>query len=45
MMANSPDPDQAPRSAASDLSLHYLSMSLNGILSINGLNSIHIFRF
>ena len=35
--ANSVDPDQTPRSAASDLGLHCLPASLLGKLSINGL--------
>ena len=30
------DPDQTPRSAASDLDLHCLQMSLYGTLGING---------
>ena len=37
-MANSVDPDQTPRSAASDLGLHCLSMSLLWDAGINGLS-------
>ena len=36
--ANSIDPDQMPRSAASDLGLHYLPCPFNGTLGINGLS-------
>ena len=32
LLANSEDPDQTPRSVASDLGLHYLPMSQNGTL-------------
>ena len=35
--ANSVDLDQTPRSAASDLGLHYLPMSICVTLGINGL--------
>ena len=41
MVANSEDPDQTPRSAASDLGLHCLPMSQkNGTLGLYGLNYI-----
>ena len=36
--ANSTDPDQTPRSAASDLGLHCLLMSILGDANINGLS-------
>ena len=38
--ANSVDPDQTPHNAASDQGLHCLPISLFGMLSINGLNSL-----
>ena len=38
-LANSGDPDQTPGSAASDLGLHCLPMSQNGMLDLYGLNS------
>ena len=38
LYANSVNPDQTPRSAASDLGLHYLPLSLLWDTGINGLN-------
>ena len=35
--ANSGDPDQTQHSAASDLGLHYLSITLLGVFDYNGL--------
>ena len=37
MLANSVDTDQPPRSAASDLGLHYLPMSKNRTQGMKGL--------
>ena len=37
LFANSGDPDQTPRSAASDLGLHCLSITLYGSTDYNGL--------
>ena len=42
-LANSADSDHAPRSAASDLGLHYLPNTLSGFPAYNGL--IQDFRF
>ena len=38
LFANSEDPDQTPRSAASDLGLHCLPIPFYGSLDCNGLN-------
>ena len=35
--ANSVDPDQTPHSVASDLGLHFLTMSFSGTTGLNGL--------
>ena len=35
-MANSADPDQKPRSMASELNLHFLQRSICETLSVNG---------
>ena len=43
--ANSVDPDQTPRSAASDLGLYCLPMYLYGMLCINRLNKAVFFIF
>ena len=40
--ANSVDPDQTPRSAASDLGLHCLPLSLYGTLGSNGLRYLFL---
>ena len=37
LFANSGDPDQTPRSAASDLGLHFLPITLLGSPDYNGL--------
>ena len=41
MIVNSEDPDQMPRSAASDLGLYCLPMSQNGTLGLNGLRGLN----
>ena len=38
LFANSGDPDQMPRSVASDLGLHCLPITLLGVSSYNGFN-------
>ena len=40
LLANSEDPDQTPRSAASDLGQHCLPMAKNGTLGLYGLRLI-----
>ena len=44
LFANSGDPDQTPRSAASDLGLHCLPVTLLGVSRLHWVNgvSIHI---
>ena len=39
LFANSGDPDQTPRSAASDLGLHYLPITLLGVSSLQWVKS------
>ena len=39
LYANSEDPDQRPHSAASDLGLHYLSVTLLGVFRLQWVNS------
>ena len=41
LLANSEDPDQTPRSAASDLGLHCLPITLLGSPNYNGLINTH----
>ena len=40
LFANSEDPDQTPRSAASDLGLHCLSISFLGVSRLQWVNAI-----
>ena len=42
LFANSEDPDQTPHSAASDLGLHCLSVTLYGSPDYNGLNILYL---
>ena len=39
LIANSGDPDQTPRSAASDRGLHCLPITVLGFVDYNGLNT------
>ena len=42
VFANSGDPDQTPHSAASDLGLHYLPITLFVVSGLNGLSFIQL---
>ena len=41
LFANSEDPDQMPHSAASDLGLHCLPVTLLGVSRLQRVNSLH----